>query len=418
MDIAYSIQQTTDGGYIAAGFMAGGGDTDFWVRVIRLNADGDLLWERSYGGSDNDVAHSIQQTADGGYIVAGDTRSNNGDVGGNNGASDFWVIRLKPCPVYSSTKDTIVCSGQVSVSPDTLLTAFGCDSIITYNIISLPDAFATQDFTICTPDAALTAQAPSAPITGQWTVSNTEALVINPTFNQTAVSELRPGENTFVWTLSHPDCPSYSQDTLTVFYEDGWIEASNDEYVLSPSGGTVTGNVADNDEYPDLAPIVVTEINSENEEIGNLNLTPQGQFEFELPGPTNVLYRAFTYRVAHESCPQVFDEARAVLRFTDSAIGNTDEEENSFVFTPNGDGVNDTFIIPELEENPQEFPRNSLAVIDRWGNVVYEASPYNNDWDGTHYRTGKPLPPGTYFYVARLSVVEGIVKRERVTLIR
>jgi uncharacterized delta-60 repeat protein len=87
-DIANSVQQTTDGGYIVAGttasFGAGGGD--FWV--LKLDADGSVTWQYTYGEASYDVAYSIQQTADGGYIVAGRT-SSFGTVGG-----DAWVMKL------------------------------------------------------------------------------------------------------------------------------------------------------------------------------------------------------------------------------------------------------------------------------------------------------------------------------------
>jgi len=99
-DEATSIQQTTDGGYVVAGatFSDDGdisnnnGDEDFWI--LKLDANGNLQWERTYGGSDVDRAESIQQTPDGGYAVAGFSRSTNGHVGQNNGNFDFWLIRL------------------------------------------------------------------------------------------------------------------------------------------------------------------------------------------------------------------------------------------------------------------------------------------------------------------------------------
>jgi len=61
------ISQTTDGGYIIAGFNAGFDAINIWV--IKLDSSGNVLWEKSYGGS-NDRATSIQQTIDGGYIIA------------------------------------------------------------------------------------------------------------------------------------------------------------------------------------------------------------------------------------------------------------------------------------------------------------------------------------------------------------
>ena len=87
-DRAYSIQQTTDGGYIVAGrtnsFGAGYAD----VYLIKLDADGKMVWEKTYGGSDDDGAWSIQQTKDGGYIVAGYTSSFGA------GGLDVYVIKL------------------------------------------------------------------------------------------------------------------------------------------------------------------------------------------------------------------------------------------------------------------------------------------------------------------------------------
>jgi uncharacterized delta-60 repeat protein len=87
-DEAMSIQQTSDGGYIVAGFTnsSGAGSDDFWV--FKLNSTGSIVWQNTYGGSDYDDAYSIQQTADGGYIVAGTTYSF------GVGYGDFWLLKL------------------------------------------------------------------------------------------------------------------------------------------------------------------------------------------------------------------------------------------------------------------------------------------------------------------------------------
>jgi len=72
---AYAVEQTTDGGYIVAGstgsFGAGAAD----VYLIKTNANGDTLWTKTYGGGGNDIGYAVQQTTDGGYIVAGYTNS-------------------------------------------------------------------------------------------------------------------------------------------------------------------------------------------------------------------------------------------------------------------------------------------------------------------------------------------------------
>jgi hypothetical protein len=99
-DFANSIQQTTDGGYIVAGGSASAdgdvtgnhGGEDYWV--VKLDATGNLLWQKSFGGSDDEEAWSIQQTTDGGYIVAGSSYSTDGDVTGNHGGEDYWIVKL------------------------------------------------------------------------------------------------------------------------------------------------------------------------------------------------------------------------------------------------------------------------------------------------------------------------------------
>ncbi len=79
-------------------------------------------------------------------------------------------------------------------------------------------------------------------------------------------------------------------------------------------------------------------------------------------------------------------------------------------FSPNGDGVNDTFIIRGAEN----YPNNTLVIYNRWGNKVYEASPYINDWDGTSmfgltYGIDD-LPVGTYFFIFDMGDNQGYVK--------
>ena len=71
-------------------------------------------------------------------------------------------------------------------------------------------------------------------------------------------------------------------------------------------------------------------------------------------------------------------------------------------FSPNGDGVNDKFVIDGLEN----YPNNSVKIFNRWGNRLFEAASYANNWDGTTQfgvtMGGDTLPEGTYFYIITL----------------
>jgi hypothetical protein len=86
-EVGQSVQQTLDGGYIITGYTYSFGGSDYDVYLIKTNASGDTLWTRTYGGADFDGGWSVQQTSDGGYIVAGST----GSFGAGN--SDVYLVK-------------------------------------------------------------------------------------------------------------------------------------------------------------------------------------------------------------------------------------------------------------------------------------------------------------------------------------
>ena len=86
-DSCHSVWQTEDGGFVLTGLTAsfGAGSGDCWL--VKTNDEGDSLWSRTYGGNGYDYCNSVQQTSDGGYILAGHT----GSFGA--GSSDFWLVK-------------------------------------------------------------------------------------------------------------------------------------------------------------------------------------------------------------------------------------------------------------------------------------------------------------------------------------
>ena len=93
------VIQTSDGGYLFAGqtlsndgdVSGNHGDDDFWV--FKINSTGIMQWQKCFGGSASEVATSVKQTSDG-YLISGITFSNDGDVTGNHGGGDAWVIDI------------------------------------------------------------------------------------------------------------------------------------------------------------------------------------------------------------------------------------------------------------------------------------------------------------------------------------
>jgi hypothetical protein len=88
-DWANALVQTTDGGYALAGYTYsfGAGGYDFWL--VKTDAAGNIQWNKTYGGTDDEFAESLVQTADGGYALAGYT----GSLGTQGGDADFWLVK-------------------------------------------------------------------------------------------------------------------------------------------------------------------------------------------------------------------------------------------------------------------------------------------------------------------------------------
>ena len=136
-DFGTNIQSTSDGGYIVVGYSSSnngdvtgnhGGD-DIWV--VKLNSQGAIQWQKTLGGTNNDFGWNIQSTSDGGYIVVGNSLSNNGDVTGNHGGNDIWIVKLSNIGIIQWQK----CLG-------------GTDSDIGFSIQQTNDGYIVAGYTM------------------------------------------------------------------------------------------------------------------------------------------------------------------------------------------------------------------------------------------------------------------------------
>ncbi|NJB71593.1 hypothetical protein GGR42_002055 [Saonia flava] len=99
-DRAHSVVQANDGGFVLSGFSESDdfdisnskGSYDFWV--VKINEVGDLIWENSFGGTGIEISYGMTKTKDNGYVIVGNTFSNDTDVSKNNGESDVWLIKI------------------------------------------------------------------------------------------------------------------------------------------------------------------------------------------------------------------------------------------------------------------------------------------------------------------------------------
>ncbi len=108
-------------------------------------------------------------------------------------------------------------------------------------------------------------------------------------------------------------------------------------------------------------------------------------------------YDTVIYTVCHPSCANICDTAMVRI-FVTSGL----EAQAPTGFSPNGDGINDAFVVLGLEN----YPEAELQVFNRWGEMVYQSANYANDWmgesNGPRTLAGDQVPDGTYFFILKL----------------
>jgi len=134
-DHGYAVRQTTDSGYMVAGYTNSFGAGSYDVYLIKTNANGDTLWTKTYGGGGWDEAYAVRQTTDGGYIVAGYA----GSFGA--GAGDVYLIKTDAngnsgCNEMGTA--TIVLSGGIVGTPATIVGSGGASVNSTATVVSSP----------------------------------------------------------------------------------------------------------------------------------------------------------------------------------------------------------------------------------------------------------------------------------------
>ncbi len=281
-------------------------------------------------------------------------------------------------------------------------------SVLIYKDETLIDAFAGEDTNVCSDTIILTANELSGDITGQWT-SLGGAILSNENDPVTSVIGLEGGINTFIWSLSRDGCPDYDTDTIFVTKEEVPI-AGDDSYIFPWDVTTAPLDLTAND---GISVMDSWSVNILTQPAAG-TVTAQGDtITFTATSNLNGEFN-FSYELCNDICPDFCDEATVLLEI-EEPLDTTVTIPNGI--TPNDDGVNDEFVIKELRDNPDDWPHNELVIFNRWGDVVYTAKPYMNDWTGTN-NAGKALPQGTYYYVIWLDLANGVLYRGDVTILR
>ncbi len=243
------------------------------------------------------------------------------------------------------------------------------------------DAFAGLDQDICGEPTVVLNAGSSGECSGIWsTLGN--ANLSDPFNADSEAHDLEVGENYFIYTLSDLQCRLFDQDTVIVSYYLG-VDAEGDNFDID-FAGFETIDILDND------------FGVENSVIEILSDPSNGRIELS---DTEIMYFAdvgyigpdeFTYQLCDLRCPDYCDTARVTI-----TVGDDLDCTIPTLITPNNDNTNDAFIIPCLAS--PDYPNNSVTIFNQWGDEVFQASPYLNDWKGDY--KGEALNDGTYFYL-------------------
>ena len=209
--------------------------------------------------------------------------------------------------------------------------------------------------------------------------------------------------------VSDKVCPTFEvRDSVNIFLP--FIPKTNSLSLITKVGVPISANLV---EAAPNGTYTITRVSDPN--TGRFDFFSDGKFNY-IPDSKYVGIVKFKFVICSALCNAVCDTGEVrILINADSTniISISDTVEVPNAITPNGDGKNDYLQI----DNLSFYPNNELLIFNRWGETVFQAKPYNNDWSGNN-QTNSPLPVGTYYYLLRLDVNNGKILKGDITILR
>lgn len=369
---------------------------------------------------------------------------------------DDCTCGVRLCSDVELSVDALICHGsnitiagneynESGIVIDSLISEFGCDSVLVYNLASMDFKFEVQPV-ICFGENTGSILVSSEWINGSYdyVLRNKDGQIVSegidqsdlPAFTETLaegeyaltiaeesmgcnfdtvfqIITLTPEEeptildgaqckdmsftiNENVYNSENPTGSeilksSQGCDSLVIidlFYFDTPVAKLDSAQTFK---NKFTLDVLSNDSY-DNADYIDIEI-TEKENIDEVIVLADGSIQIELTEEATGPY-SLTYKICLDNCAEECSTAEVQIRKVELSEFGYDTD----IMTPNDDGYNDFFIIEGYEEN--ELVLNAtLTVINRWGEIVFSSENYRNDWTGNlHNQANKPLPEGVYYY--------------------
>lgn len=273
----------------------------------------------------------------------------------------YWTLEDIGCGTSTDSITVRIAGGKPDAGPDQYLCSL--DSCITLNAQPLQG----QD-------------------NGQWSTFDSASEINNPSNETSSACNLALGPNPFVWTINNGACGTASKDTVIINFQPtpkALPDTFKIEYGIRAIIDVSTNDVYTNDysvsiiNLPNHCKVISTQPN------GHIKLEPREGFAG---------LDSLTYKICNTACNSC-TVASVQLR-----IGAFDDCKIPTIFTPDQDGINDYLIIPCLLTN--SYPDSQLSIFNQWGDEIYHAKNYQNNWDGTY--KGTQIQQGTYYYILSL----------------
>lgn len=275
------------------------------------------------------------------------------------------------------------------------------------NIINLGALTANTTMVICDDSGILQASNPIG-FSGKWTTSSEEVTILKKDTAVTTIEGLPIGTTLFTWTVDTLNCETYESSNFQIQRLTNPL-LQTDTFFLQNQPENFSFQVTTNDQLA-MTDYTIDLLNATVFE----TITNTGNGTFQHQATANFVGDiSFDYQICYDACPDRCAQATVELIGTELS---TDHSTIPNAITPNGDELNEFLFFWHLEM-PKKYPNNEIIIFNRWGDIVYKAQPYNNNWNGTTNR-GDALLEGTYYYILRLNLNQGEILRGMVTILR
>ncbi len=245
------------------------------------------------------------------------------------------------------------------------------------------EANAGQDILLCTPDMDANISAVAAiQGSGRWVYDSTQVMLDAPNSAMSLAFLNNVDSAWLIWELSNGSCIAYTTDSLLIQVRKP-ISAEDDFYELD-LGGEIEGNIFDNDTQEESTIEILTSAQK-----GTFTVGTTGAFTY-VPNLNQVGVDSLRYKICDLACPDNCAQAKVVFE-----LGDLDNCDVPTYLSPNDDGINDYLLIPCVDNVANR--NNHLQIFNEWGDKVFDASPYKNDFNGNY--KSNPLPEGTYYFI-------------------